>query len=619
MPEKSSARRLSRANHGKEGTANMKGIFRIIMIGLIFLVPGIGFSEQILDITIEPVQGPGAEESVTIRYTVRNNSDHEVSLLKWGTPFEGFKTDLFKITRASTTDAPYIGRRVSRLSPGKEDYVAIPAKSAIYIDLPLEAGYDLRMDGNHTAVLRNKHVKGEILDSRPDSTKAVTRSASLMPPTSHVPAATAPPEDLPVVKPNLPGAAREYLVEAPSPPVKQSLSIRTLQPADARVSQDKIEFTRKAPQTLSPDQLRKFQVPRIQKIRNDRSLPLLPRTVSADVLVQPAVYDQTPSYAMQEQSAQEAEKQAAVTKAFRNAQRMAAEAKVILEGPDEIVQTSDRFKLWFGSPDNLRQARNTFGQIFKHFFKKIYFYAGEDCAKSDAAYVNANGKIAYSYIRRYDPEGNDIFLCPSFWGIPADGQEVSKSGVIFHEMSHLADDTVVDIPNGYGKCSVAAEKTDDCATQGIATASDRIQVEDTVHNADNYHLFAANLERLVSIVRSILDPDKGTRYLVQLRNSLGQYVQADPNSGAVRENARAAPYTFIISDTKGDNALKDGDQIRLYTSNKKLCTPGFFTIHKVERQSGEAIGQGDYVFLKTLKLEVLTIEKQKNFRIDFAQ
>lgn len=594
----------------------MKRILCIVILCFFFLFPGMSFSEQLLDITVELVQGPGAEESVMIRYTIRNNSDHNVSILKWGTPLEGFRTDLFKITRDSTTDATYIGRRVSRRSPVPSDYETIRAKSAISIDLPLEAGYDLRMDGNHTAVLRKRSIKGEILDARPDPNKAVTRSARLTPHVSHDPAATAPREKHPTVEPNLPGDPHEFIVEAPSPPVQQSLPIRVLQPADTKVSQDKIEFTRKAPQTLTPDQFRKFQVPRIQKIINDRYLPLLPRTVSTDVLVKTVEYAQTPSYAIQAQTAQEIDKEA-LTKAFRNAQKMAAEAKVILEGPDELVQDSKRFKLWFGSPDNLSKARITFGKIFQHFFKNIYFHAGEDCAGSDLAYVNANGKIAYSYTRMWDPEGNDIFLCRSFWELPADGKEVSQSGVVLHEMSHLADDTVVDI--NYGKCNVAAETTQDCAIRGISVVSDRVQEKETVHNADNYHLFAANLEKLVSVVRSIIDPDKGTRYLVQLRNAQGHYIQADPNSGEVRQISHEAPYTFILSDTKGDPVLKDGDQIRLYTSNKKLCTPGFFTIHKDERQSGDIIRQGDYVFLRSVKLDVLTIEKQKKFRIDFAQ
>ncbi len=88
--------------------------------------------------------------SVSLKFTLKNDSKEPVDVLKWGTPFEGeFTRDTFNIVHDSER-VPYIGKLVKRLPPQAEDFIQIPAKSELSEIVFLEDGYKIYAPGFYT-------------------------------------------------------------------------------------------------------------------------------------------------------------------------------------------------------------------------------------------------------------------------------------------------------------------------------------------------------------------------------------------------------------------------------------------------------------------------------------
>lgn len=85
--------------------------------------------------------------SVSLKFTLKNESDDPVEVLTWGTPFEGdFTQDMFNIT-TNGERVPYIGKLVKRLPPQAEDFIEIAGKSELSEVVYLEDGYKIYAPG----------------------------------------------------------------------------------------------------------------------------------------------------------------------------------------------------------------------------------------------------------------------------------------------------------------------------------------------------------------------------------------------------------------------------------------------------------------------------------------
>ena len=87
-------------------------------------------------------------EPVRITWTLTNDSDETIWLLKWGTPLEGWLTILFEV-RHNGLEIPYRGAQMSRDSPTKADFVKIEAWKSIACTLDLREAYDLSAPGEY--------------------------------------------------------------------------------------------------------------------------------------------------------------------------------------------------------------------------------------------------------------------------------------------------------------------------------------------------------------------------------------------------------------------------------------------------------------------------------------
>lgn len=99
-----------------------------------------------VSLSAQPSYSTGSE--VKLNLTLSNLTKETQDVLKWQTPFEGFRSKMFRVTRDGL-DIPYQGIRVRRSSPSKSDYMSLGAGESISIEVELSQAYDLSQPGNY--------------------------------------------------------------------------------------------------------------------------------------------------------------------------------------------------------------------------------------------------------------------------------------------------------------------------------------------------------------------------------------------------------------------------------------------------------------------------------------
>jgi peptidyl-Lys metalloendopeptidase len=99
---------------------------------------------QPLGCRIEPV----ADSPTSVRFTLTNQTDARLWVLRWNTPLEGGKGTLFTVT-ANGTEIPYQGPMLKRGDPGREDYVEVPAGESASNTVNLADVYEMGQPGQY--------------------------------------------------------------------------------------------------------------------------------------------------------------------------------------------------------------------------------------------------------------------------------------------------------------------------------------------------------------------------------------------------------------------------------------------------------------------------------------
>lgn len=87
-------------------------------------------------------------DPIIARFTIVNNSDKVIYVLKWNTPFEGFNADYFNITR-NRERVVYIGKVVKRGKPEAGDYIKLDAKGSASVEINVAEGYGIFERGEY--------------------------------------------------------------------------------------------------------------------------------------------------------------------------------------------------------------------------------------------------------------------------------------------------------------------------------------------------------------------------------------------------------------------------------------------------------------------------------------
>lgn len=86
-------------------------------------------------------------------FSLTNRSKRTLSVLKWYTPLEGFKSDIFEVRRAGKP-VPYVGRLYKRAAPTAEDYVTLRPGRTVRQAVDFFDAYDVAASGTYNVQYR---------------------------------------------------------------------------------------------------------------------------------------------------------------------------------------------------------------------------------------------------------------------------------------------------------------------------------------------------------------------------------------------------------------------------------------------------------------------------------
>jgi hypothetical protein len=544
-----------------------------------------------------------SDHPIKLTYTIKNESTANVYVLRWGTPLEGFMSNMLEVTPAGGVPIDYDGLFVSRVGPLPEDYVEIPAGKSLSVELPVHEKYKIQTEGKYTVTLRQKMVldavhkkpaPGELakrnfvpaavqmtkkdqnfIQKEPRPLKPVRTSSKL-----HAPVIILPPQ-----RPVTPVSPAPGIIPPPQQPATPGapapINIPPLQqpgiPPGVPTAPHNLRQINEAPYPLqnygrASGTIRYADfVPPTDIIRRHKDWDVEDRVEIADP-----------------------DKQVKVMDAYRQAYKIAAESKVIVNAGETAASKAKRFTSWFGpfSPnaadkpvscnawitkfgadnvnfgDRFTSVRLTFGGIYNRFFDKapdglVRFFQGPKSAKGESQeqkdYTEAikadwpcdyRSVVAYVYGWESRPV---IFLCDSFFD-PPQGYKIDQAGVIIHELSHKA--------NKAFQVEDWAYEDDECSKIALCVP------DEAPKNADNYHLFASNPSGLG------LGLEPGQWY-AHFRTADGYYLSKSAGgtlNSTNKDSTLCSNCTFILEalETTGTaTTLKTGQTVRLLTIDRQ--------------------------------------------------
>jgi len=86
---------------------------------------------------------------VAIRFQLTNRSEHPVWLLRWNTPWEGWRGTLFALSYGGQ-DLPYRGPLVKRGEPAAQEYIKLRPQESMITGLDFSQVHDVGRPGDYT-------------------------------------------------------------------------------------------------------------------------------------------------------------------------------------------------------------------------------------------------------------------------------------------------------------------------------------------------------------------------------------------------------------------------------------------------------------------------------------
>jgi peptidyl-Lys metalloendopeptidase len=128
-------------------------VFRKNIIFLLAFVMLLGFANSVMaargaaEVTITPAsEAFGAEDSVLVNVSISNPNKNTIRILRWYTPFDGVKEDLFAVT-VNGRVVEYTGADYKRPAPTDKDYIMLKAGETLETTIDLAGFYDFSESG----------------------------------------------------------------------------------------------------------------------------------------------------------------------------------------------------------------------------------------------------------------------------------------------------------------------------------------------------------------------------------------------------------------------------------------------------------------------------------------
>lgn len=96
-------------------------------------------------------------DPISIDFSLSNRSDQDIMVLKWMSPLEGLSSDCLRIIDDGAVpgrEVPYDGVLAKRGQPAPDDYIRIPAKGSVTVQIDLANAYPIERPGTYRVELR---------------------------------------------------------------------------------------------------------------------------------------------------------------------------------------------------------------------------------------------------------------------------------------------------------------------------------------------------------------------------------------------------------------------------------------------------------------------------------
>ncbi len=98
-----------------------------------------------------------ARDTHKLVFTLTNESKESVEVLKWHTPLEGIKSDMFRVD-INGERAVYLGPIYKRCPPKEEDYITLKPGETVKATVDFNDVYDISRSGNYNVKYKTEHL-----------------------------------------------------------------------------------------------------------------------------------------------------------------------------------------------------------------------------------------------------------------------------------------------------------------------------------------------------------------------------------------------------------------------------------------------------------------------------
>jgi peptidyl-Lys metalloendopeptidase len=116
-----------------------------------------------LECRIEAIEPLVAGGPAAVRFRLTNRTAAPLWVLRWNTPFEGWRGTIFSVSFRGT-ELSYQGPMVKRGDPGREEYLEIPARESVSATVDLAEVYEIETPGEYRV-----NVEGALQDVANDA------------------------------------------------------------------------------------------------------------------------------------------------------------------------------------------------------------------------------------------------------------------------------------------------------------------------------------------------------------------------------------------------------------------------------------------------------------------
>lgn len=136
-----------------------KNSFFLLVMALMLGLTGSVFAARgSAEVTITPAKDAfSAEDSVMVNVAITNPNKNTIRILRWYTPFDGVKEDLFAVT-VNGKAVEYTGADYKRPAPADKDYITLKSGETLETTIDLAAYYDFSESGYYQISYRAENA-----------------------------------------------------------------------------------------------------------------------------------------------------------------------------------------------------------------------------------------------------------------------------------------------------------------------------------------------------------------------------------------------------------------------------------------------------------------------------